>query len=196
MLKNFLSIFLFIFLFSKVGIAQDSTETNRIFWSDWYKIEWSDFQGTADHQESIAAQSTIGLPYSFVTDGEGEMTVAVNVCFIKSESWSKEEKRNNVLLQHEQLHFDIAELHRRMIVKSILESSFTKENHKELLDQLIKDIWLVGYREMQDKYDKETNFSRIIREQINWNKFVQQQLLNYKDYDYSELTISLINFDQ
>ena len=176
------------------SIAQkESDETTKIYWSDWYNIEWADFQGKPNTEESIAAQSSIGLPYSFISDGEGEMTVMINVCFIKNESWSKIDKRNNVLLQHGQLHFNIAELNRRMIVKNLLEATFTKENHRELLDEIVKDGWLKAYREMQDKYDAETNYSRNFREQINWNRFVEQELKNYEEYNYTELKISFIN---
>jgi hypothetical protein len=192
--KTTLLLFILMgFMFNSYG--QETLDSNRIFWSDWYRLEWADFQGEFDFEkEGVAAQSSIGLPYKMKSDGEGEMNVTVNVCFLKNESWSLEEKRNNVLLQHEQLHFDIAEMCRRMIVKAIVETEFTKENHKELLEKTIREIWLVKYREIQDKYDKETNFSRIFREQIKWNKYVQQQLTNLKDYTYTEIEISLINF--
>lgn len=194
MIKKTILLFLSFFLLFGFSIAQkESDETTKIYWSDWYNIEWADFQGKPNTEESIAAQSSIGLPYSFISDGEGEMTVMINVCFIKNESWSKIDKRNNVLLQHEQLHFNIAELNRRMIVKNLLEATFTKENHRELLDEIVKDGWLKAYREMQDKYDAETNYSRNFREQINWNRFVEQELKNYEEYNYTELKISFIN---
>lgn len=194
MIKKTILLFLSFFLLFGFSIAQkESDETTKIYWSDWYNIEWADFQGKPNTEESIAAQSSIGLPYSFISDGEGEMTVMINVCFIKNESWSKIDKRNNVLLQHEQLHFNIAELNRRMIVKNLLEATFTKENHRELLDEIVKDGWLKAYREMQDKYDAETNYSRNFREQINWNRFAEQELKNYEEYNYTELKISFIN---
>ena len=194
MIKKTILLFLSFFLLFGFSIAQkESDETTKIYWSDWYNIEWADFQGKPNTEKSIAAQSSIGLPYSFISDGEGEMTVMINVCFIKNESWSKIDKRNNVLLRHEQLHFNIAELNRRMIVKNLLEATFTKENHRELLDEIVKDGWLKAYREMQDKYDAETNYSRNFREQINWNRFVEQELKNYEEYNYTELKISFIN---
>ncbi len=194
MIKKTILLFLSFFLLFGFSIAQkESNETTKIYWSDWYNIEWADFQGKPNTEESIAAQSSIGLPYSFISDGEGEMTVMINVCFIKNESWSKIDKRNNVLLQHEQLHFNIAELNRRMIVKNLLEATFTKENHRELLDEIVKEGWLKTYREMQDEYDAETNYSRNFSEQINWNRFVKQELKNYEEYNYTELKISLIN---
>lgn len=179
-----------------VVFSQVETEdTDRIYWSDWYRLEWSDFEGDEKEDEKIAALSSIGLPYGFTSDGEGVLTVNINVCFIRSESWYKRGQENNVLLQHEQLHFDIAEMHRRLIVKELLETNFTKNNYKEKLEEIIDRIWTRDYRNAQDKYDKETAFSRIFKPQINWNKYVSQQLRNLEDYAYTEIELSLINFD-
>ena len=186
-------------LLSSFGVieAQDNDEDklNRIYWSDWYRLEWSDFIGEADEGATVAALSSIGLPYKYASDGEGELKLSIDVCFLKKESWSKVDLRNNLLLQHEQIHFDIAELHRRKIVKAVLEASFTKKNYKETLKGIINKIWKEDYKVMQDKYDKESGFSKIIKEQINWNKFIDQELKNYKEYSFNELELSLINFD-
>ncbi len=194
MRKLLLSIvFISISLF---GISQEN-ETNKIIWSDWYRLEWSDFSliTESETESKIAALSSIGLIHEFVSDGEASMTITINVCFIKDESWSKEELQNKVLLQHEQLHFDIAELHRRMIVKQLMKAEFTKSNYEQKLKDIINNIWKNSYRKMQDKYDKETNYSRVFKAQINWNKFVSQQLRNLEDYAFTEIEVSLINFD-
>ncbi|MBL4706877.1 MAG: hypothetical protein JKY48_00360 [Flavobacteriales bacterium] len=104
-------------------------------------------------------------------------------------------KKNKVLLQHEQLHFDIAELHRRMIIKALAEEDFNKHNYKDKLDEIINRVWIEGYRKMQDKYDNETNYSRVFKSQITWNKYISQQLRNYEDYRFTDIEVSLISFD-
>lgn len=177
-------------------IPNDTEDINRIYWNDWYRLEWSDFMAEPQDRATVAALSSIGLPYRYTTDGEGELNLSINVCFIKNESWSKEDQRNNLLLQHEQIHFDIAELHRRKIVKAVLDANFTKSNYKETLAEIIDRVWKKDYKEMQNKYDKETNYSKVIKEQINWNKFVNQHLRNYEDYTFTEIKVSLINFDE
>ncbi|MEQ8625263.1 MAG: DUF922 domain-containing protein [Vicingaceae bacterium] len=185
-----------MFSFGFAGIAQeDKISTNRIIWNDWYRLEWTDFEAKAEEDSKIAALSSIGLPYEYVTDGEGMLTITINVCFFKNESWSKESNQNKVLLQHEQLHFDIAELHRRMIVKELMKAEFTKNNYEQKLDEIVNEYWSNSYRQMQDKYDKETNFSRVFQAQINWNRFVSQQLRNLEEYAFTEIEVSLINFD-
>jgi hypothetical protein len=198
--KFILSLFLLFFFLANSLFAQDSSrvqeDLNRIYWNDWYRLEWSDFKGEAEADQNIAALSSIALPYNMRSDGEGEVVVQVNVCFIKNESWSKPEEQNKVLLQHEQLHFDIAELHRRKVIKALLNASLTKETYKETIQNIMARIWKKQYRDMQDQYDKETNYSQVIKAQIKWNKFVEQELRNYEDYLFTELKLSLINFDE
>jgi len=189
-------IFLFFIAFGSLSSQESADDSNRIYWNDWYRLEWSDFQASPKEETTVAALSSIGLPYSYSTDGEGELLLTINVCFIKNESWSKPSERNNLLLQHEQIHFDIAELHRRKIVKAILDANFTKKNYKEKLNEIINQIWRRDYKLMQNRYDKDTNFSNVVKEQINWNKFINQQLRNLKEFDFTEVEISLINFDE
>ena len=95
---------LFLFLMIPfLAISQEKTEdADRIYWSDWYRLEWSDFEGEEEDNDKVAALSSIGLPYGFTSDGEGVLNVNINVCFIRSESWYKRDQEKNVLLQHEQ----------------------------------------------------------------------------------------------
>jgi len=193
-MRTILSV-IFLFFGACLFAQEDDEGSDRIYWSDWYRLEWTDFQDEPIADRKIAALSNIALPYSYTTDGEGSMTVKIQVCFMKNESWSKPEQHNNLLLQHEQLHFDIAELHRRIIVKKLMEAKFTKKNYKNLLKEIVEEVWKKDYRTMQNKYDEESNYSKVIKQQINWNKFVQQQMRNYANYTYTEVEVSLINFD-
>jgi hypothetical protein len=197
-MKSWCIGFVSLFCFTTFALKgqNGAAESNRIYWNDSYKLEWSDFQSKPKENTSVAALSSIGLPYSYTTDGEGELNVKINVCFIKNESWSKADERNDLLLLHEQIHFDIAELHRRMIVKAMLEANFTKKNYKEKLNEIINQYWRRDYKMMQNRYDKDTNFSNIVKEQINWNKYIAQQLNKLKKFDIKEVELSLINFDE
>lgn len=197
-MKSWYIGFVVLYFFTGLSLKgqNDAKESNRIYWSDSYNLEWSDFEAQPKENTSVAALSSIGLPYSYTADGEGELNVTINVCFIKNESWSKPTERNNLLLQHEQTHFDIAELHRRMIVKAMLEANFTKKNYKEKINEIINKYWRRDYKMMQNRYDKETNFSNVVKEQINWKKYVSQQLSNLRKFNFNEVELSLINFDE
>jgi len=171
-------------------------ENNRIFWTDSVQLSWADFQAEAKEGQTIAALSSIAIPFSFETDGEGEISIQIQVCFVKDESWVKKAEQTPLLLKHEQIHFDIAELHRRKIVKALKEANFTKSNYKEKLENIVGEHWNKIYRNSQDQYDQETNFSQYIKAQLEWSKKLKRLLKEYKDYREENFTVSLINFEE
>lgn len=171
-------------------------ENNRIFWTDSVQLSWADFQAEAKEGQTIAALSSIAIPFSFETDGEGEISIQIQVCFVKNESWVKKAEQTPLLLKHEQIHFDIAELHRRKIVKALKEANFTKSNYKEKLENIVGEHWNKIYRNSQDQYDQETNFSQYIKAQLEWSKKLKRLLEEYKDYREENFTVSLINFEE
>lgn len=196
-MKKFATLFFSFFLLAITLFSQDHKsamlEENRIYWSEQVQLSWDDFRGEVEQDENVAALSSIALPYNLSSDGEGELIVQMRVCFIRDESWSKVDEQNKVLLQHEQIHFDIAELHRRKVIKALQEVEMDKNNYKETIQNIMGRIWKKQYREMQDQYDKETNYSRVFKAQISWNKFLKEELDKYQAYSTDELKLSLIN---
>jgi|TARA_B110000503_G_C7154005_1_gene416452 thiamine kinase-like enzyme len=94
------------------------------------------------------------------------------------------------LLGHEQLHFYIAEIHRQIIVKSILNTKFSAENYELELRQLISKIWDEDYRKMQDQYDAETKYARLFRSQKEWIEIVATKLIELEKFNDTELTVT------
>ena len=71
----------------------------------------------------------------------------------------------------------------------------TKDNYKETVENIMARVWKKQYREMQNQYDIETNYSQVFKAQIQWNKFIEQELRNYEEYTFTEVNLSLINFE-
>ena len=82
------------------------------------------------------------------------------------------------MLQHEQTHFDITELHARKLRKRIEAYNFS-ENAKAELDELYNQIERER-RAMQSKYDLETDHSILKAEEVAWVEKVQQLLKEYE----------------
>lgn len=183
-----ITVLAFLILISTSLFAQN--DTLGLEWSNDYFLQWSDFQGHEDKDLTLSALSRIAIPYTYTSDGEVDLTVNLATVFVKSESWYKKGKENHILLAHEQLHFDIAEIHRRMIVKAILNATFSRESYDSELRKIITDLWDNEYRDMQDKYDAETNYARFFRSQIDWNKSVAEKLLELDEYKAKEITVT------
>lgn len=81
---------------------------------------------------------------------------------------------DSVILSHEQLHFDIAELYARKFRKQLSETQFStdiKAEVKELYQKVLKELYIY-----QNKYDRETNFSRDRKQQQYWNAMIADAL--------------------
>lgn len=179
-------------LFTFIVNGQDSDSADdRIYWSKNYTLEWLDFQGTPPQTESSAALSSLAIPYGVETYSDGRIVININSCFVKSKSWVIPKHKNNLLLQHEQLHFDIAELNRKKIVKAITDADLTLENVETVINSILRKYWAEDYKHMQEQYDRESNFSRFISKQIEWNKKIAEELELYKEYKYTEITLNV-----
>jgi hypothetical protein len=182
-----------VILLTQLLSAQSSVEDSqdRIYWSKNYTLEWIDFVATPPETNSAAALSSIALPYSVESYSDGKTIIQINTCFVKSKSWVIPKHKNNLLLQHEQLHFDIAELNRRKIVKAISEASMTIESVNVVVNNILAQFWSEDYKFMQEQYDSESNYSLYIKKQIEWNKKVAEELEALKDYKYTEIVLQL-----
>lgn len=165
----------FIVIFSVIGfISFAAYQTgNLIFWTSEKKLSWSDFKGTPNPKSSYFAFTESGIKADLESKDDS-VFINVRTYFDKQSSWTKDIK-NESLLQHEQLHFQITELFARKFRKELSETKFTM---KQLSDELHKIHGRVfsDCREMQARYDKETNHSIIKEKQAEWNKKVQTEL--------------------
>lgn len=79
-------------------------------------------------------------------------------------------------MNHEQLHFDIAELYARKMRKEIqklklIKGTIAQFDYRRIHKKIFKE-----YLEYQKKYDTETDFSRTLSKQKNWEISVAKQL--------------------
>ncbi|SHJ84499.1 protein of unknown function [Pseudozobellia thermophila] len=167
------SFFLFFFL-AIAGFAQGE---EIIPWSADRKLQWSDFKGKYLKTEWAAATTASSISYKFSTyekDGQVYVDFVVGCEFYPKKSWYRPDMVDDLILSHEQLHFDIAELHARKFRKRLAETRFTaniKEEVREIYKEVLKELYI-----FQNRYDHETNFSRDTQKQMEWNKMIAEAL--------------------
>lgn len=168
-------LFILLICFSGSIFAQDE---EVIPWSADRKLQWSDFKGTYLKTQWAAATTASSISYEFSTfEKEGRLYIDFKVgCeFYPDKSWYRPELCDSLILSHEQLHFDIAELHARKMRKRLAEFQFTKnikEEVKVIYKAIIKELYI-----LQNNYDHETNFSRNLEKQLIWNKRIAAALI-------------------
>ncbi len=157
---------------------------NSILWSDTCRLEWSDFKGRPDLYMDAAALTASGLSMDLKAKTTKtsliEFKVIVEARFYPDQSWYKKELASSQVLAHEQLHFDITELHARKLRERI--------DHAELTINIKKEISLLSktvnqeLKVMQKEYDRDSNYSRNNETQIRWQNFVSAELYKLSKY--------------
>lgn len=176
MFKHLVIAFLFFCVIS------DTTTT--IEWSDTLALNWSHFKGQPDNTNDAVAVTASGITFGYAL-GENngvynkfEATVIAH--FYPEESWYKPTRVNDTVLAHERLHFDITEWHARELRKEIAKLQIS-QNIKEQLESLYQKASL-KLRATQKKYDRETDHSMIVPEQLRWQKLVAIELEKLEEF--------------
>ena len=90
------------------------------------------------------------------------------------------ERADDYVLAHEQLHFDITELHVRKLRKQI-DGVRVSQNLDQILNALHKNI-NKALTDMQNQYDADTNNSMDKNAQAKWLIFIRNELKKYVSY--------------
>ncbi|CAM4190737.1 DUF922 domain-containing protein [Zobellia roscoffensis] len=158
-----------------------SQEEEVILWNADRKLQWSDFKGSYFKTEWAAATTASGISYSFTSfkkEGQLYLDFVVQSEFYPNKSWYRPELCDSVILSHEQLHFDISELYARKMRERLAKAQFTM-NAKAEVRAIYKTV-LKELSDFQNKYDRETNFSRDLHKQLLWNKQIEAALKEEK----------------
>lgn len=175
-LLGILCIFLFV---------QDEETIN---WSQQGKLHWGNFEAAPDYDTDAVAITASGITYGFSSKSYSnsdkiEYTTNVIAQFYPERSWYLKERVNDTVLGHEQLHFDISELHARKFRKRIKNTKFSKNIQQEIskiYDQINEEL-----RDMQNAYDTGSDYSRDYAGQIKWQKLIARELKKYDNYKRS-----------
>lgn len=161
----------FIFFFSE-------KEPIKIPWKANQKLTWADFQGKPEPRSGFVATTNSGISFSYsTTNGEALKSFNVQSYFYPKSSWYLPSQVNQHILNHEQTHFDISELHARILRKKISETTFTKNIKKEI-DKIYYSVEQ-SRREMQQNFDAETDHSKNKDKEKQWELFVLKELKKY-----------------
>ncbi|WP_040281115.1 DUF922 domain-containing protein [Psychroserpens damuponensis] len=161
-----------------------TTNEVTMSWSESKKLTWADFKGAVDVNTDAVAVTASGITFSFsVSESDGkfvDFSAETYAHFYPEKSWYNKTKGDDHILAHEQLHFDITELHVRKLrynISKIKVSQHIKHDLRAVHEQANKELAI-----MQNTYDTQTNNSINKVEQVTWSKFVKNELDKYKDF--------------
>jgi hypothetical protein len=157
-------------------------EVDFICWTENLKLVWSDFQGIPDTAgifvDKKAATAYQIRKYQYLDSGLPNYRITT--LFFTKKSWTRD-TLSALLLSHEQLHFDIAELYSRKIRKGIQELRQKRVREDSQYLALI-DLMLAELDKYHNEYDKKTWNGAIDFLQEEWNAKVKKELALLKQY--------------
>ena len=152
-------------------------DNNCILW-ERNVLRKSNFKLVSEEFEGYDRRAMTYAKISIKTTKKGGKVVFI-VCnrFLKDRSWKKSDF-DEYVLNHEQRHFDIAEIYARKIRYSL--DSIKSEPLKYY--KSIVQNHLRARKKYSEKYDDETNHSQNKEVQELWNNYIDKELLRYEEY--------------
>lgn len=173
---------LLVLLITIIGPIADKEKT--IEWREDYKLKWTDFKGPVDQNSDAVAVTASGITFSFSLRQTNDRFVGfeteVQAHFYPNKSWYIKESGNDHVLAHEQLHFDITELHVRQLRYAIAQLRVS-QSIKQDLQELHKNA-NENLAKMQRTYDAQTQNSINKERQLVWAQFVNEELQKFRAY--------------
>ncbi len=93
-------------------------------------------------------------------------------------------------IEHEQLHFDIAEYYKRLFLKRVTETRSSEDMFASSTRAIFRDL-ADQKRMLNTDYDKQTNFGLNEQEQKKWNSKIAGMLTELEIYSGNTTTIKL-----
>ena len=171
--KIIISVFSILLLMSIALIENNFYKTPT--YKRWSNLEWNDFNGiTSPFTDFDAAIfSDIYLEQDSLNN-----TFRAYAAQNNQKSWKKDQDEDSDdLLNHEQYHFNIAEVYARKM------NTFIKENpgkdYQFYEDQL--SLFKIEEQKMQDRYDQDSDHSILRVNQVIWEYKIDSLLQQYSD---------------
>ncbi|MCB0429432.1 MAG: DUF922 domain-containing protein [Flavobacteriales bacterium] len=165
-------------------------EVDSVLWSAARPLTWDDFKGPVPENTAFKALTDYKIsfkghvdPNRYTKKGSKQPLVVYDVIcqFNTNNSWVVKGSETDVLLKHEQTHFDIAEWHARDLRKKLAELDPDEASGGRAVTKLFQ---LVSRecRAIQDRYDRETDHGVNAEKQKEWESKVSKELKKLDKY--------------
>jgi predicted secreted Zn-dependent protease len=147
--------------------------SEQITWSPERRLTWDDFKAVPDQNNPHHAITAANLAVD-ANCASDKFSYTVKCVFLATESWTKN-KRSEKLLQHEQLHFDLTEVHARQLRKKLLTLGTSCPDANSRLTKTV-DKAFTDWKAEQDKFDEASEHGLDAEVSAAWAKSIDQRL--------------------
>ena len=180
-------IILFLIIPTSLIFGQNISKDSIIEWKKDNNLSWSEFLGKPNDNiiaDALTSYKIEVLPSDVVLDENDNIlnyqNLTVKANFYKYHSWYIE--NTNQLLEHEQLHFDIAELFARKMRMEFEKLKNDNESNFNIYVDCYNRLWK-DCREMQRDYDFDTNHGRENEINLKWIDKINNELSKLNEFE-------------
>ncbi|WP_207430050.1 DUF922 domain-containing protein [Sabulibacter ruber] len=148
-------------------------------WNPQKRLSWDDFAGTPAPNNHHHALTSTNMEMKVKCENN-QLKFKVEAVFNPKESWTRN-KSSAMLLAHEQLHFDLTELHARMLRKRLAELPNPCSRGAADLNKYASEAFNNWHKE-QDLYDTESRHGLDKEKQMDWIASVEIRLKRLEAY--------------
>lgn len=157
----------------------------KIVWKKDQKLNWNNFKSKVNNQsgKSVVAYTNCGWVYSVVKSSNPKSSVKIEIetIFNEDKSWKDVKQISEYILNHEQKHFDIAEVFARKLRKEVAEKVKTSGDFDRSFQGIYNKI-LKEYKNFQVSYDQNTDHGMDKDKQEEYNTLISEELENLKSH--------------
>ncbi|MEQ8324304.1 MAG: hypothetical protein RIC15_08645 [Vicingaceae bacterium] len=186
-MKNLIVLFIVHFLFSLFAVAQPE---GSIIWNEKRPLVWDDFMAAAPEKHMASAMSDVSFTVNLASDGD-MLNVYIAAGFNPANSWVKQDDKDNRLLKHEQLHFDIYEVNARLLREELKKKKLSLKNAQSEINKLMDKYNKLNSTTQVD-YDKETEHSIDRDKQEKWEEKIAEKLKNLSEHRSARFNIPIL----
>lgn len=158
-------------------VSSEKSYNEYLTWSPERRLSWDDFKALPDNANPHHALTAANLAVN-ARCKDNNYTYEVNCVFLPEQSWSKN-KKSEKLLAHEQLHFDLTEVHARQLRRDLqrLNCSSLKANLNTVVQNAFRN-----WKAEQDAFDKACAHGLDKEKQQAWAQDIDLRLKELQAY--------------
>ena len=159
----------------------------EIIWTPTRRLKQADFKASTENRPFQAATNS-SIRYRYAGQSLGKVRLVVETYFDCRNSYFKPSAQNELVLAHEQVHFDIVELHARLLTRLLHEQAPTSRELEQKHETVFRQV-LTECQTMHDAYDSE-----VYKDQsklAQWQQKIAQNLTALQPYADKSLTVKI-----
>jgi hypothetical protein len=180
------TVVLILASFVMLSLTNTKIDNDKVIvWTPERKLTFNDYLKPVPKWVTWEGAATTVTISSRQEPRDGKTWIITEALFNKDSSWVKPELKNDtVILRHERLHFDIAELYARIIRKYFVLNTGYYHNTPELGKMMT--LLVSGNRDLMEseniRYDIESNHGLDRDKQHQWEADVAKRMKELEEY--------------